>query len=201
MWILPTVCSLSETDGSSVGHRSCQLTYSSVGSFPWPTAPYQEPTPALKCCRLLQAHLPALVWNLTQPAPWPSTGCKGTAWLTVGFTTGWREISAPVRGAHPAPSLSLSSLTLALAEMFLTPLPHSGCTAFLTFLNTLSQRHHHCHWLTQLWTAQGQSWSWLKLASSDTGASTWSFHAEATPAAPPCYIKLCVINPTWTCIH
>jgi len=54
--------------------------------------------------------------------PWTSTGCRGTACLTVVFTMGWRGISAPVPGAPtPSPSWPLVSAELFFSHV-LTPL-------------------------------------------------------------------------------
>ena len=80
--------------------------------------------------------------------PWTSLGCRGTACLTMVFTTGCRGISAPAPGASPPPP---SSLTLGSAGLFLSHVltPLSGCSfcvtaTFFPFLNVLSQRHYHC---------------------------------------------------------
>jgi len=60
---------------------------------------------------------------------------------------------------------------------------------FHPFLNLLSQRHCHRRWWARPWPAAGLSWSWLALASLDTGGSFWQLLTEATPAAP-CYQNL-----------
>ena len=137
-----TGCSPSGTDCSSVGppqgHKSCQQTCSNVGSsLHGATGPARS---------LLQRGLPtgsqppldtsfcSGVGSSTgcrwiSAPPWTSMGCKGTACLTMVFTTGCRGISAPAPGAPPPPP---SSLTLVSAELFLSHIlsPLSGCNCY-----------------------------------------------------------------------
>ena len=108
------------------GHKSCQQTCPGVGS---PLHRSTGPARNLLQCglptghSLLQVPPPAPAWGppwaaggiSTPPHP-SSMGCRGTACLTMAFTTGCRGISALVSGAPPPPP---SALTLVSAE-FLT---------------------------------------------------------------------------------
>jgi len=132
-------------------HRSCQE--------PAPTWCPQRVTASSGCIYLLRCGLFHRVqWIFAQL--WTSVGCRGTACLTVVFTTGCRGISAAAPGAPPSPP---SSLTLVSAEFFLT---YSHCSLLLQLsrflflsLNMLSQRCYHSHWLAHPWPAAGLSWS------------------------------------------
>ena len=104
--------------------------------FPWVHRSCQEPAPAWAFHRVTASfgHPPAPAWGPPQAAGGyllhckPSMGCRGTACLTMVFTTGCRGISALAPGAPPPPP---SSLTLVSAELFLshllTPLCSCNC--------------------------------------------------------------------------
>jgi len=154
-WVLPTGCSPSGTGCSSVGppwgHKSCQQTCSSVGSYLHGSA---GPDRSLLQRELLTGSQPPSGIHLLQrgvpstgcrwrSAPlWTSMDCRGTACLTMVFSMGCRGISAPVPGSPPPPP---SSLTLVSAEWFCSHIvtlayPAAG---FFPILNLLSQRHYH----------------------------------------------------------
>jgi len=107
--------------GTPKGHKPYQQTCSSLGSsLHGSTGPGRS---------LLQRGLPrGPLWASTysimasstgcrwiSAPPWTSMGCRGTACLTMIFSTGCP--SAPVPGAPPLPP---SSLTLVSAEQFLS---------------------------------------------------------------------------------
>lgn len=62
---------------------------------------------------------------------WTSRGPRGTACFTMGFTMGWRGISAPAIGSHPPPP---SEMTWVSAEQLLSWIltPLSGCCLLFT---------------------------------------------------------------------
>jgi len=108
------------------GHKPCQQTCSGMG-----TSLHGSISPGRS---LLQRGLPTesqppsgihLLWHgvpstgcrWRSAPPWTSMGCRGTACLTMVFSTGCRGISAPAPGAPPPPP---SSLALVSAELFLS---------------------------------------------------------------------------------
>jgi len=124
--LVPSVgCSPSGIGCSSVGppqgHKSCQQTCSSMGcSLPVSTGPGRSPlqrglsTGSCKHpCALARCPQRAACGCVP---PWTSMGYRGTACLTMVFSTGCKGISAPVPGAPPPPP----SLTLVSAELFLS---------------------------------------------------------------------------------
>jgi len=132
---------------------------------------WQDPAPAwaLHGVTASFGHPPAPAWGPPWAAPpWGSKGCRGTACLTVVFTTGCRDISSLVPGLPLAPA---SSLTLVSAELFLPHIltHHLGCSCSLAGffpLTMLSQRHyHHCSRTHPLASSGrvhlGCSWHWL----------------------------------------
>lgn len=105
---------------------------------------------------------------------WTSVSCRGIFflncfhhWLQWNFSSGTISCSST--------DMSVGSLTYFLA-------PFSCDCSFLLannffppFLDMLSQRHYHCQWWAQLWSAVVPSWIQLALSSSDTGEVSGSF--------------------------
>ena len=126
--VLSTWCSPSGTGCSSVGLRGSQAPPANLLQhgvlFPPVHRSCQQPASAwaLHGVRLLWTSpcssvgsSPGCRW-ISAP-PWTSMGCRGTACLTVVFSTGCRGISTPVPGVPPLPP---SALTLLSAELFLS---------------------------------------------------------------------------------
>ena len=120
---------------------------------------------------------------------WTFMGCWGTACLTMVFSMGCRGISAPAPGAPPP--RPFSSLTLVSSYLFVSPDGKCCYTWYFSFLNMLSQRCCHCHWLAQPWAAVGPSWNQLVFPLSDIGEASSSFSQKPTlylPLLPkPCH--------------
>lgn len=130
----------------------------------------------------LQAHSPVLPWGTAQAADGSLSimdlhVLQEHSFLTIGGTTGCREISAPPPGAPP-PS---SSLICRFAELFLSHIlsPVSWLmlhsSFFPPFLDALPQRHYCHHWWAQPWLATGPARIWLAMALSDMGEACGSF--------------------------
>jgi len=102
--------------------------------------------------------------------PGTSMDLRGTACLTMVFSTGCRGTSALAPGAPPHPP---SCLTVVSAE-FAHPAPAAKLRRFFSFLNVLSQRFYHRCW-ARPWPAAGLSWSRLALALSDMVEASGSF--------------------------
>jgi len=130
----PMGCSPSGTDFSNLdlplAHRFCQQTCPSVAfSFHGFTGPgrsllqrglpmgSQSPSGASTCSSL---EFSMDCRSVSFP-PWTSMDCKGTACLTMVFTTGCRGISAPVSGTALLP-YSLSSLCCCCSTVLFFPL-------------------------------------------------------------------------------
>jgi len=129
-WVLPTGCSPSGTGCSSVGpprgHKPCQQTCSGAGSS-LSTGPQALPG-ACSSAGSPRGHSP--IWAPTcsgvgssrgcgwrSAPPRASLGCRGTACLTTGCSTGCcRGTSAPAPGAPPPPP----SLILMFVDLFLS---------------------------------------------------------------------------------
>jgi len=129
--------------GSLQGHKSCQQTCSSMCSsvsmgpqvlpgacsrVGLPTG--SEPPLGISTCSSVG---PSTACRWLSAQLWTVVGCRGTACLTLVFTTGCRGISALVPGAMPPP---LSSLTLLSPELFVSHVvtPSFSCRLFLFFL-------------------------------------------------------------------
>jgi len=184
------------------GHKSCQQTCSSVGfSLSLSLSPRvhrscQEPAPAQASHGVTDSygHPPALAWC----PPWAAGGyllhCgppwagRGTACLTMVFSTGCMGISAPAPGAPPHPP---SALTLVSAELILTQ-SHSSLQLqmplciwrrfiFFPFLTMVSRRCYHVTdrlGLGQQRVCLGTSWHWLY--------GTWGKLLAASQKSHPC---------------
>jgi len=80
-----------------------------------------------------QHRVPSTGYRWISAPPWTSIGCRGTACLTMVFSTGCRGISVLAPGAPPSPpSLALVSAGLFLSYS-LTPL--SYCSFLFPLLN------------------------------------------------------------------
>jgi len=109
---------------------------------------------------LLQCGVPSTGYRWISAPPWTSMGCRGTACFTMVFIMSCKgRFSAPASRAPPPPP---SSLSLVSADLFLSHHLNSVSTLpfhciFFPFLNILSERHYHCHWLAWPWPAVGPS--------------------------------------------
>lgn len=107
------------------GHRSCQKTYSWMGSL-WAAAAFK-------------AHPAALMWGPSQSAGqisallWYFMDCRGKTCVTMFFSTNWRGISALVPGTSP-PLLWLCYLQVISLKYFLLLTLPAAAQHFLPFL-------------------------------------------------------------------
>jgi len=143
-------CSPSGTGCSSTGpprgHKPCQQTCSSTGfslhgSAGPATSLLQRGLPTgsqhPSSIPLLQRGVPSMGYRWISAPPWTSTGCRGTACLTVVFSTGCVVISALVPGPPPPPP---SALTLVSADLFLSHSLNSSLL-WLLFLHQVPPTH------------------------------------------------------------
>ena len=151
----------------------------------------------LLCCGLLspQDHRscqePASVW--TSHGVTASFGCiylllrKGLHGLQVDICPtvdlhGLQGDSLPHYGLHRRLQENLCSSAQNASSLWMQVLLYN----FPPFLNMLSQRHYHHHWLAWPWLAVGPSWSWLALALPDPGEASSSC-SQKPSLQPPCY--------------
>ncbi|KAM9590949.1 uncharacterized protein ACIBXB_005997 [Morphnus guianensis] len=164
---------------------------SSVG-FPRGHSLLQEPTcssvGSSLGCRWISAPL------------WTCMDCRGTACLTMVFTTGCRGISAPAPGAPPPPP---SSLTLVSAGLFLLHVltPLSGCCFCLShnFFFFFFKCYHRGVTTIADWLGLGRrrvrlraGWHWLCRTQGKLPAASYRSHPCNPP--PPRYQNLATQN-------
>lgn len=137
--------------------------------------PHRIPSPTRK---------PDLAWTplslyLHFPAPsLTSMSSRGRA-----FTTGYRGISAPTPGAPPPLLLHwpgcLQSCSFHIFSLHSALSAITSVQYIFSFLNMLSQRHHHHLSLAQPCQTVGSSWTWLALALVDF----WQILRDSTSIA------------------
>ena len=205
-WVPSTGCSPSGADCSSVGpprgHKSCQQTCFSVGSsLHGATGPQVLPGACSSAGfprghSVLRASTCSGVGSSTgcrwiSAPPWTSMGCRGTACLTMVFTTGCRGISL----CSGAWSTSSPSFFTDLGVCGVVPLTSShsalsGCNCYssVTSFPFLKYVIPEALPLLLIGSALGSSRSVLEPAGINFIGHRGSFQqllTEATPGAPP----------------
>ena len=171
-----------ETDCSSVGapqgHKPCQQTCSGVdsslhGSAGPGRSPLQHRLPMgsqlPSRIHLPRRGVPSTGYRWISAPPWTSMGCRGTACLTMVFSTGCiRGISAPVFGAPPPPPSTLTLVSAAFS--LLSPAgkwPYAGFFLSFFFFPCLTMLPQRCYTvadglgLDQQWVCLAAGWCWL----------------------------------------